>query len=288
MNALAPPDLADLRAEVDRIDEALVDNLVARMEVIERIAEVKARGHHAGLALRPAREAEILRRLVGRAEGRFPARALVRMWRELLCATTRAQTPFSVAVLESDAHPDLWELARDHFGTATPLVRVASTHQALRRMSDGDIRIAVLPLPNENDLWWRGLIDRLDETAFAICIRLPFLETAPRPRETTAVVVAGLPHEPSGDDLTLAAIEAEAELSRGRLRQLLDEAGLDPAWLVTVRERGAGQALHLVEIRGFLETSRVTLANALAPVRRQLLRAGPIGGYARPLVIENG
>ena len=160
--------------------------------------------------MRPAREAEILRRLAALAGGRSRAPVLVRMWRELIAATTRLQTPLSVAVF-TDAPQGfhIWDLARDHFGSVTPMVRVDSGRQALRSVSDGSATVAVLPLPNDEDPWWLALIaDHHDR--MRVFARLPFVaDGGGEGDEPSALALGPLELEPSGDDLALLAIEAE-------------------------------------------------------------------------------
>ncbi len=56
--------LDDLRAEIDTIDESLHDLIMRRAEVVARVKDAK-RGAGGGV-FRPGREAEVLRRLVGR------------------------------------------------------------------------------------------------------------------------------------------------------------------------------------------------------------------------------
>ena len=203
MAALAPP-LDDLRAEVDRIDQAVLELLVERTEVVREIGRVKADRLSGRIAARPAREAEILRRLVALAGDRFPRAVLVRMWRELLAATTRLQTPMSVSVFGAQQGVATWDLARDHFGSVTPMVRVESATQALRSVSDGSATVAVMPLPNDDDPWWLALVsdhhDRLQVFA-----RLPFVARgAGEGEEAQALALARLEPESSGDDLAAA------------------------------------------------------------------------------------
>ena len=59
------PSLADLRQEIDRIDETMHGLLMQRGEIIDRLIRVK-RTQESGSAFRPAREAEMMRRLVAR------------------------------------------------------------------------------------------------------------------------------------------------------------------------------------------------------------------------------
>jgi chorismate mutase/prephenate dehydratase len=282
MAAAAPP-LDDLRAEVDRIDQAILELLIERTEVVREIGRIKADRVTGRLAARPAREAVILRRLAALAGDRFPRAVLVRMWRELLAATTRLQTPMSISVFAAQHGVATWDLARDHFGSATPMVRVESATQALRSVSDGSATVGVLPLPHDDDAWWLALIsdhhDRL-----RVFARLPFVARGTgEGEEAQALALARLEPEASGDDLTLLAIEAETGVSRGRLRDLFLTAGLNAVWLAAWRSTEPPQTVHLVEVDSFIEPGDQRLAQVLSPARAEVLRIVPVGGYPRPL-----
>ena len=81
--------LDQLRREIDAIDDDLHRLIIRRSEVVGRIALAKASNGGGGtVALRPGREAVVLRRLLERHTGPFPAAALVRLWRELMGAFT--------------------------------------------------------------------------------------------------------------------------------------------------------------------------------------------------------
>ncbi|HET6467759.1 MAG TPA: chorismate mutase [Geminicoccaceae bacterium] len=277
---MAGTELSELRVEVDLIDRAIVDLLVERLAVVRRIKAIK--GGDGRPAIRPAREAVILRTLVAQAGEGFPKAPLVRIWRELLAATTRAQGPFTVAAYIPAGMPELWDVTRDHFGSLTPIARADSSTQALRAVADGRAQVAVLPLPDEQDLWWQGLLAADDEARPRIVARLPFANAGQYPAAVGAVVLARLDQEPTGDDLTLLAIEAEGELSRSRLKDALDAQGLAPRWLAAVRAGDGRAAVHLLEVPGFVTEPDPHLVRALEPLRRLVLRVQPVGGYARP------
>jgi chorismate mutase / prephenate dehydratase len=281
MDTTAPPPLEDLRAEIDRIDQEVLDLLVARSAVVRRIGEVKGDRVDGRPALRPAREAQILRRLAERADGRFPTAVLVRMWRELIAAQTRLQAPLSVAVFARDEGiTQVWDLARDHFGSATPMVRVDRAIQALRALTEGTATVAVLPLPNDDESWWVSLMSDQDHRLRAFA-RLPFVSS--HGDEARALAIGQLEIEPSGDDLALLAIEAEPGLSRGRLRELLVAADLHPAWVSGARQPGAASALYLAEADGFVADGDRRLPDLQKSAGGEVLRVVPLGGYARPL-----
>jgi len=280
-------DLSALRAEIDRLDDAILDLLSQRLAIVSGVAAAKGDRDRGSLALRPAREAEILRRLVTRAAGRFPALPLARIWRELLAVTTQAQTPFKVAIA-CEPGAALWDLARDHLGTSTPLERVPQPADALRRLRDGKASMAFLPLPDAGEAmpWWRSLAaGGSDQLSSARVIgRLPFVRSSGSQPE--CFVVAALEIDQGEDDRTLLVMEMASGVSRSRLAEVLAAQNLDPVLLVSLRDPASEAAFHLVEIAGAHQARMAALEGRLAPLRADLLRMAAIGGYPRPLTLD--
>ena len=74
-----PPSLAELRKEIDRIDEAMHRLLMERGEIIDRLIAAK-NTQEVGSAFRPAREADMMRRLVQRHRGILPLDTVESIW----------------------------------------------------------------------------------------------------------------------------------------------------------------------------------------------------------------
>src|SRR4029453_11839896 len=90
------PALADLRKEIDRIDEAMHQLLIERGEIIDRPIAVK-RSQDTGMsAFRPVREAQMMRRLVDPHKGILPLDTVESIWRVIISTFTYVQAPFSV------------------------------------------------------------------------------------------------------------------------------------------------------------------------------------------------
>jgi chorismate mutase / prephenate dehydratase len=281
-------ELARWRTEVDRIDDAVIDLLLERIAVVHRIGELKAKdqGVAPGMALRPAREAQIIRRLAARAGSELPAPAVTRMWRELLGATTRLQTPFNVAVLADPTAPHAWALAHDHFGALTPLLAVETAQQGFRLIGAGEAELLVLPAPLDDSYWWQRVALTLLDSPLRIVSRLPFCPTLtgddhhPAPG---ALVLGALPVEPSGTDLTMLAVETDLDLSRARLRDLIEAGGVELVSLTSLRDLEPETAFHLVEVEGMADSALSGLQQAFAPLRDRVLRLDVLGSYPQPL-----
>ena len=106
-----------MRRRIDEIDDRLQDLLIERIDIVARVGAHKR--STAGLAAhQPAREAEIIRRLISRNRGLLPPATLVRMWRELLAATVRLQGAFTIAIYAPPEAQGFWDIARDQIGRA--------------------------------------------------------------------------------------------------------------------------------------------------------------------------
>ncbi len=267
--------LDDLRREIDEIDTSLHDLIMRRAAIVEQISEAK--GPQADSGMRPGREAAILRRLAARHEGPFGRGSLLRIWREIIATLTAMQGPYGVAVFADDAD-GLWDLARDHFGSYTGLSGCATRREVVAGVAGGNWTHGVLPYPAETDdrPWWAGL---WSADAPQVVLRLPFVEPGNvRDRGASALVIARVSPEASGDDRSLLLLETTAEVRRPVIGEMLAAAGLEGE---IVSAAADGMTQYLAEAVGFLEDGDSRLA-ALAK-QKNVERARVIGAYPTPL-----
>src|SRR5690242_14182164 len=117
----APPTLAELRQEIDAIDEQVHRLLMARGDIIDRLIQVKPR-QEVGCASPPAREGSSIRRLVERHRAILPLDTIESIWRVIISTFTYVQAPFSVHADVSVGEPAMRDSARFHFGFVVPYV----------------------------------------------------------------------------------------------------------------------------------------------------------------------
>lgn len=274
------PDLATLRGELDLLDDNLHDLLMQRAGVVEKIATIGVKGR---VALRPGREASIIRRLLDRHTGRLPRNTLVRLWRELVAGTTAMQGPYIIAVCDTDPAGAYSATAHEHFGALLPMHIHRTPAQAIGEVSTGSAAAAVLPMPAEGELpgaaWWTALLHR-DDPRIHITARLPFWSPRPdgSPR-VQALVVSPVAPDPSGADRSFLGLEVAIDVSRDRLAQAVTSAGFEPATTILRRDPAAGVAHALVDVAGFVADDDPRLA-ALSQVLRPPI---VLGAYAVPL-----
>jgi len=276
------PSLDSLRQEIDAIDGELHGLIRRRTSVVERITGTKPAD---GLALRPGREAFVMRRRLAAHEGGFPAAAVFRIWREMMSAFTLMQTPgLKIAICRPVDQPGYWDLARDHFGCQIPLVAHDTPTQVVAAVRNSTTTLGVVPAPIETDVApWFPLLAAGDPTLPNVVARLPFL-TMPnaRARGISALVLAPLQPEQSGDDRSLLAIESVAGLSRNRISSALVTVGLPP--FSSALDHLAGGAHHyLIEIAGMVVDGDPRLAKLETALELGSGHVATIGAYAVPI-----
>jgi chorismate mutase-like protein len=285
-------DLDQLRRQIDEIDDALHDLLQKRMQVVELVGQAKGAAAGKTLAMRPGREAVVMRRLLAQHKGRFPPAALIRMWREMMGAVTGLQGPFAVAVCVPDDQRGFWDMARDHFGVQVPMRRHSSTKQVLADITDNPGVVGLLPLPGEadKDPWWPSIVGDLASTPNVVA-RVPFVRMGnSRTEGLSGVLVAQLKPEPSGPealDRSLLVLESPTDVSRSRISMALQAAKL-PAFTSSIRHNPEGGGVaYLIELPGFMIDGDARLKALEDAVATKGARLTPIGCYAVPADLQS-
>jgi chorismate mutase/prephenate dehydratase len=278
------PSLADLRRDIDVLDDQILDLLRRRAEAVQRVAAVK-RSTGDGF-LRPGREAQIIRHLVARHRGALPAASVSRIWREMIAALYPLQAPaVKVAVHAPNKSAARWDLARDWYGSTTPLQLCTTVNAVMRAISAQPAALGVMAQPEdgEKESWWPQLASRSPGTPRVIG-RLPFV---PNSRgslaELDAYVIANAAPEDSGEDRSLLVLAmTESAPSIARISALLAQVGLEGRAIAQHR-RGEDGARILLKIEGFMAADDSRLAALMDADRKLIDDAVVIGAYAVPL-----
>lgn len=262
-------DLGDVRREIDEIDDAILDLLKRRFAVVEKVKEIKGlSGDTRGIALRPAREAQVVRRLVAASRGQVPGAAVAKLWFELMAAASRFQSPITIHVPVSAKRLEHQDLIRFHAGAELPVIEYETAAEAVKAAAGSPGGIALCPLDDGGDALAQveedsmaALFRVLDDNVKVVA-RLPFVVgTSP----VSALVIGQVPFDPSGDDVTLFASR-----EGGPSVNSLEAAGLE----VVAEPRVYTNGWQVLTVAGYVSADDARLGD---PGLKGLLR---IGGYA--------
>lgn len=205
-NNVPAPSLADLRQEIDGIDRALHTLLIERGEIIDRLIAVKAR-QGGGSAFRPAREAEMMRRLVTRHRGILPLDTIESIWRIIISTFTYVQAPYAVHADMSGGDAPMRDACRFHFGFTVPLETHPSAADVVARVAAAGGDLGLVRVDAHQGAWWEALAA---PQAPKVIARLPFVERGNLAAGLPVYVIAKPPEDPALDGIVLHAVAEPA------------------------------------------------------------------------------
>jgi chorismate mutase len=280
--------LEDVRREIDRIDDEVHDLFMERASLVSSVARAK-RGEGMQV-VQPAREARLMRRLLGRHEGVLPRRTIIRIWRELISSVSMLQTGLSVVVADEEGFAR-WDMAKNYFGSSLPMRSVGGLQNTLSEVIKNRADFAVMPWPemDEEDPWWSRLLNSRDHGALSIICALPYDKTEGLQTSSVvekALVVSKVSFTASDMDNSFVGLELDAGVSRTSLSEHARESGLNLLNMYSApATHSADSKICLLCVEGFVakgDEKLVALANRLGSACHYY---DAIGGY--PVIPES-
>jgi chorismate mutase / prephenate dehydratase len=285
-----PVTLEDLRDEIDKIDDAVQDLLARRARISRSIARLKLSDSSPvtlGAAMRPAREALILRRLLARRPPELAPQLVVGIWREIISSSLRAQTSFHAHVYAGGGETAYVGLARAYFGSETPIRTHGKPSLVIHACAEEQGALGVVPLPlieEPGPAWWAQLAPA-GERGPRIIAKLPVVSEGD---DVSAYAIGAIEQEPTGDDTTLLLLEVAPGKSRTKLPLLLKDVGLSARLAAAGRiaDKNAPDEV-LLEVKGFVGKGDPRLASLAEAAGGAIARIIPIGGFANPVMLSS-
>lgn len=270
----APPSLQVLRKEIDAIDEQVHNLLMQRGDIIDRLISVK-QTQEVGSAFRPAREADMMRRLAQRHRGILPLDTVESIWRVIIATFTYVQAPFSLHADLSLGESAMRDSARFHFGFTIPFVPHFNAQAAVETVANAKGDLALVSATSSRSPWWLALEA---DGAPKIIARLPFIERADHPAALPVFVISRV-----ADDARVTEVETWSVRVSGWNANTART--LSPlAEIVAVPDGAFDGAALLVSITGgtSLDTIKSALIETGASVRSMALVGSHATRYTMP------
>ncbi len=260
-NKSANPLLEAARLDIDAIDDQLIALLVQRYAVTARVRKAKAvEPRPWPLPLRPAREAQIMRRIVkAGTENALNPQLMVRLWRAIINQSSINQSSITLHVSRHlTANLGFRLTVHDYFGNM-PLEDYRDEAQALMQINADPSGLCIV----ETEQPWAEAFIAGQAGHATVIASLPLIagETA----QPSLLVLGQAPVAESGDDETLI-------ISSGRLPR---DFALLPLWQVK------SGALRLTALPGFIGEHENPLVGLSRSNPALGLRIA--GHYSRPI-----
>jgi len=140
--------LDELRVEIDRIDDQLLELYNRRMEYVHQVGELK---NNTGAPIyRPEREQAILNRLKSQNHGKLTNEAIDALFLELFAVARNLERPEAIAYLGPEA-TFTHQAAEMKFGAMSTYLPMNSISSVFREVSKGTAKFGVIPIENSSN-----------------------------------------------------------------------------------------------------------------------------------------
>lgn len=153
--------LEQLRQEIDKIDDNLLEVLNQRMDVVRKVGELKK--HSNTIIYRPEREKSILDRLSGQSKGLMNRAALEAIFLEIFAVARNLELPERIAYLGPEG-TFTHQAAESRFGAMSDYLALPSIRSVFESVNTGRARFGVVPIENNQEGIVKETIDLLYES----------------------------------------------------------------------------------------------------------------------------
>ncbi len=143
--------LEDCREAIDSIDNEMLQLLNRRMEVVERVGEIKTES--GGAIYRPEREKAIISRLIAlskESKGLLNASAIEAIFLEIFAVARNLELPERIAYLGPEGS-FTHQAAESRFGAMSEYLSLNSIESVFNTLNAGRAKFGVVPIENSRD-----------------------------------------------------------------------------------------------------------------------------------------
>ncbi|NOQ15042.1 MAG: prephenate dehydratase [Methyloprofundus sp.] len=160
--------LAELRNQIDAIDQQILQLINQRASLAEEVARTKIASGEDNCFYRPDREALVLRRIKGLNPGPLSDDTAARFFRELMSACLALEKPLQVAFLGPEG-TFTQQATFKHFGHAVRTEPVTAIEDIFQAVEEGHCQFGVVPIENSTEGVITHTLDRFVISPLKIC-----------------------------------------------------------------------------------------------------------------------
>ncbi len=265
---IADPNLLKLRYKIDEIDNQIIDLLAARMDVVDEVAILK-RSKNENIFIRSNREADMIKDIVVKLDGRYPKSHIMTIWRKIIAAANLHEQEINIGLYNPDNIPDYKYLINEYYSRDFAVQSFDNARKLISDIESGDIKLGILPVPNSSqEPWWQLIVD----SNINIFAKIPFIENE-SDHELFCVAIKEV--EPSQSDKTLLYLETKNNIEKNQIEEILQELNFEISSLSS-QNSAQDMAIFLYEIKGYIAYDNIDLRN----LQDKDMRAKILGYFA--------
>jgi len=264
-------DLSKFRKQIDKIDDKIISLLKDRMEIVKEVGKYKSKNSPTQNFIRAGREADMLRDLTKKTDGKFPPAAIANIWRMIISTSLCTEQDMSISVYTDSNNNDCYWHAREYYGTFVKTTCEDSPAKVIEDVASGKTSIGMLPLIDKSDEpWWDRPMD--EKNNVYIFARIPFVESADD-KSVPSLAIANVMPEVTDEDVSIIAVHSDYEDTD--VINAFKQVDLNAN--IIARNKNA----HLLQVDKFIKVGNMILDDVSTILKNSCLRL--MGSYAVPI-----
>lgn len=249
--------LAKYRAQIDEIDQKIIDLINQRMEIVIQVGKHKEETGQR-FFIKSSREADMIKNLINKASDNIPKSAIVSIWRKIITSANILEQGLKIAVQNPEKMPYYDHIIKEYYADFIDVTDHTSSTKVISAIESNEVQLGIFSM-NDNsksddlDHWWINIAN--NKNNLRVFAKIPFVEyEIDRNMSQDSLVVVGIKDpEQSKSDKTLLTIELEGEASLHSLQRALNDCGFNSAKIIKNVKVKLIQNItfYLVEIDGF-------------------------------------
>ena len=160
--------LNNARERIDALDEQIQALISERGDIAREVAKIKEAAGDTGDHYRPARESQVLRRIMERNEGPLSDEVMGRLFREIMSACLSLESPLTVAYLGPEG-TYTQAAVNKHFGHFVSSRALAAIDEIFRDVESGNADYGVVPVENSTEGVISHTLDLFVSSSLKVC-----------------------------------------------------------------------------------------------------------------------
>ncbi|GDX36700.1 hypothetical protein LBMAG18_12110 [Alphaproteobacteria bacterium] len=286
--------LQEIRFEIDKIDNQIVDLIKQRMSIIPRVIDLK-KNYDEKFYIKSARESDMIKNLVNTVEGNYLKQAIAGIWRKIICVANMKEQILRIGIHNPCSIGDYEYLVKEYFLPNLDIINFDSDINLIAEMQKGSINIGVFLLPTDHDNfnkkdsfqenWWINMAN--NQIGLKIYCKIPFVEFSKDNKQSNIQLVAAAIKNPeqSMQDQTIICLEDNSQVDKAQIINLFKKNNFNAKILKSVKiQQLSGIVFYLIELDGFYLEGDINLKKLSQSNIKPFIKV--MGHFPTPIILN--